>query len=727
MSKTEQQEFDLHITGMTCASCVSRVEKKLGKVAGVESASVNLATERARVVTNTKLNPQILRDAVIDAGYGAEIITDNKPQTETNHDAEKLRLMIAVILTIPFWVMMGSEFIGQHLMLPTLLQFGLASVVQLWLGARFYVSGYKAVKNLAGNMDLLVAIGTSAAYGLSVYLWLRGQPHLYFEASTTVITLVLLGKWLESKARRQTSQAISALQKLRPDTAKVLVNGVETDTAYEQIKVGDLVVVRSGERIAVDGVIAQGQCHVDESMLTGESKQASKAEGDTVIGGSINLDGLITVRTVKIGAEATLSRIIQLVENAQMNKPEIQRLVDKVSAIFVPVVLVIALITLVGWLLVGANWEQAILNMVAVLVIACPCALGLATPTAIMVGTGVAAKQGILIKDANALETAHRIKCVAFDKTGTLTEGKPKLLAFKAYAMDENSLLTLAASIEHASEHPLAKALMEQAESRNLTLQPVQETKVVAGNGLQARIGEQIFYLGKQRWMTELGLDTSPVAADVQAQEGATISLIAEESNGVKRIIGMLAFGDAIKPVASEAIRRLHALEIKTVLISGDNAQSAQLVANKLGIDTVYAEQSPETKSVLIGELKSTGETIAMVGDGINDAPALASADISFAMSSGTDVAMHTADVTLMRSNPSLVADAIDISQKTYSKIKQNLFWAFIYNLVGIPLAALGMLSPVVAGGAMALSSLSVVSNALLLQRWKPKKNTEQA
>ncbi len=717
----ETQHIDLHITGMSCASCVARVEKKLSKVAGVHGASVNLSTERARVLVSADVDPQALRNAVIDAGYGAEIISDQQPVTEPAHDREKWHLLLAIALTIPFWLMMALEFAGQHFMLAGEVQLVLASIIQLWLGARFYIAGYKAAKNLAGNMDLLVAIGTSAAYGLSIYLWWQDEVHLYFEASSTVITLVLLGKWLESKARRQTSQAISALQKLRPDTASVLVDGKEVETVYQLLKVGDLVRVRAGERIASDGVITEGQCHVDESLLTGESKQASKSVGDSVIGGSINLDGLITVQLSRVGNETMLSRIIQLVEDAQMNKPEIQKLVDKVSAIFVPVVLVVALVTLLGWLSVGADWEHAIINTVSVLVIACPCALGLATPTAVMVGTGVAAKHGILIKDANALETAHRIKTVAFDKTGTLTEGKPKLLGSRAYGVDEQTLLALAAAAESGSEHPLAKALAEQAEAQGISLPPATEVQVVAGKGLRATVGERTLAIGKLRWMQELGSETTMLASDVEAYPGATISLVADLSSTPPVVIGLLAFGDAIKPSATDAISSLHALAIKTVLISGDNTQAASAVAQQLGIDEVYAEQSPETKSSLIKRLKKGEVTIAMVGDGINDAPALASADIGFAMSGGTDVAMHTADITLMRSDPALVADAIDISQKTYNKIKQNLFWAFIYNLVGIPLAALGMLSPVVAGGAMALSSVSVVTNTLLLQRWKKK------
>jgi len=713
--------IDLAITGMTCASCVNRVEKSLLKVPGVATASVNLATEKAHVQLNQTVSPELLTQAVANAGYEASVIDlAARPLPEAEfHDG--LYVAISALLTAPLVISMLTELaFGHQYRLTGVWQLILATPVQFWLGARFYKAGWKAAVQLSGNMDLLVALGTSAAYGLSVYLLYNGAHHLYFEASATVITLVMLGKWLEKKAKRQTTEAIRALQKLRPETATIKRHDDEITLPIEEVRVGDIVLIRPGERIPVDGLLREGITHVDESLLTGESAPIKKISGSHVTGGSINLDSLITVETTAIGTETTLARIVRLVEDAQTGKPEIQRLVDKVSAIFVPVVLLIALITLGTWLLIG-NWEQAIINAVSVLVIACPCALGLATPTAIMAGTGVAARHGILIKDADMLELAHRIQYVAFDKTGTLTEGKPTVLYAKA-SSDDNlpALIYKAAAIEHGSPHPLAAAVMRYAQEQEVTIpKEVSRASTVAGKGAQAIINNQTVYFGNARWMQALGVDISSLQADadvLQAQ-GNTISWLAEEG----RLLGFLAFGDQIKSSAKAAIERLHALNIKVMLITGDNPVSAAFVTHVLGIDEFYAEQAPEDKAHTVSLLKAQERVIAMVGDGVNDAPALAVADVSFAMSSGTDVAMHTAAATLMRPDPMLVADAIDISKRTYRKIKQNLFWAFLYNLIGIPLAAMGILNPVIAGAAMALSSVSVVTNALTLRNWKPK------
>ena len=492
-----------------------------------------------------------------------------------------------------------------------------------------------------------------------------------------------------------------------------------------QVAVGDLIVVRPGERIAVDGEIIEGATQVDESLITGESLPVNKHEGDRVTGGAVNAEGLIVVRTTAVGAESTLARIVRMVESAQAKKAPIQRLVDQVSAVFVPVVIGIACITLLGWGLLSGNWEAAILNAVAVLVIACPCALGLATPTAIMVGTGAAARHGILIKDAEALEVAHQVKMVAFDKTGTLTEGKPEVVALEpGTGTTRDALLAWSAAIQAGSEHPLAKAVSALALKEQVSVAAATEVRAVAGRGMSAVVQGRELRLGSPRFMQELKVDVSAFAERAQAleAEGRTVSWLADVTSA-PQLLGLLAFGDTLKASAAPAIASLHALGIQTALVTGDNQGSAEAVAKQLGIDIVHYQVLPEDKAASVGQLKAKvqdkGGRVAMVGDGINDAPALAAADVGIAMSTGTDVAMHAAGITLMRGNPALVADAIAVSRRTYAKIRQNLFWAFIYNLVGIPLAAFGLLSPVIAGAAMAFSSVSVVMNALLLRRWK--------
>lgn len=721
-----EQTVQLSIEGMTCASCVARVEKALLKVPGVTSAQVNLATETAEVkLASRDLDVSALTAAVAKAGYAARAIAEGKRQGEAVKGGnEWWPVAVAAVLSIPLVIPMAAMLFGIEWMLPGWVQFALATPVQFWLGARFYRSGWKALKARAGNMDLLVALGTSAGYGLSVYQLLvhgdHGMAHLYFEASAVVITLVLLGKWLETRAKRQTTEAIRALNALRPETARVRRDGQDQEMPISQVLTGDLVVIRPGERVPVDGVVVEGASQIDESLITGESLPVAKHEGDQVTGGSVNAEGLLLVKTTAIGAESTLARIVRLVESAQAKKAPIQRLVDKVSEVFVPVVIGIALVTLLGWGLTTGNWENAILNAVAVLVIACPCALGLATPTAIMAGTGVAARHGILIKDAEALEIAHSVKVVAFDKTGTLTEGKPELVA--ADAVDGNRLAFLAASasIQAGSEHPLARAVMDAAVQEGAQLTSASKVRAIAGRGMAAVVAQRDLRLGSSRFMDELGVGLGPLsgrAAELQAQ-GRTVSWVADITDQPV-LLGLLAFGDAVKPTAALAIAKLHEQGVRSVLVTGDNRGSAQAVGKQLGIDEIRAEVLPEDKARIVGELKAGGVIVAMVGDGINDAPALAAADVGIAMSTGTDVAMHAAGVTLMRGNPALVADAIDISRRTYAKIRQNLFWAFIYNVVGVPLAAFGLLSPMVAGAAMAFSSVSVVTNALMLRRWK--------
>ena len=720
-----EEEIDLAIEGMTCASCAGRVEKALLKVPGVAAAAVNLATESARVSASRGIDVGALLKAVDKAGYHAARAGKGKETADKPQSHGGRAVIAAAILSLPLTVPMLLELGGGHYMLPGWLQWLLATPVQFWLGARFYRAGWKAVKAGAGNMDLLVALGTSAAYGLSVYQLLahegHGMPHLYFEASAVVITLVLLGKWLEARAKRQTAAAIRALQALRPASARVRRDGVDADIAVEQVRVGDLVVVRPGERIAVDGVVEEGASHVDESLITGESLPVARQAGDKVTGGAINGDGLLLVRTGAIGAETALARIIRLVESAQAAKAPIQRLVDKVSAVFVPVVLLIALATFAGWWLAGAHAEAAIINAVAVLVIACPCALGLATPAAIMAGTGVGARHGILIKDAEALEVAHSVNTVVFDKTGTLTVGKPALVELEPCGIERRELLQLAAAIQNGSEHPLARAVTTRAAADDVDVPPAADLRALPGRGLAATVAGMDLRLGSSRLMQELGIDLAPLQARAGelAEGGHTVSWLASVGPSA-RLLGLLAFGDQLKDSARDAVSRLHALGVETVLLTGDNRGSAAAVGRALGIREVVAEVLPEDKTGKVAELKRSGRIVAMVGDGINDAPALAAADVGIAMATGTDVAMHAAGVTLMRGDPALVADAIDISRRTYRKIRQNLFWAFIYNLVGIPLAALGMLNPVVAGAAMAFSSVSVISNALLLRRWKP-------
>jgi Cu+-exporting ATPase len=727
------QTTTLNIKGMTCASCVGRVEKALLRVPGVIVASVNLATETARIEALQTVDARAVLSAVKAAGYEAALpsLVATSAPTSGLRITDDHAWKIAALLSFPLVVPMLASLIGVQINVPGWVQLLLATPVQFWLGARFYKAGWKALKAGSGNMDLLVALGTSAGYGLSVFQLAsphasHGTPHYYFEASAVVITLVLLGKWLESRAKQQTASAIKALQALQPAVARVRQSDQDIDVPINEVKLGDVVVIKPGERVPVDGVILEGQTHMDESMITGESLPVPKHADEKVTGGAINGEGLILVQTQAVGTETTLARIIRLVENAQAAKAPIQRLVDKVSAVFVPVVIVLALLTFAGWWWYNGDIQQAIINAVAVLVIACPCALGLATPTAIIAGTGVAAQHGILIKDAEALEIAHQINTVVFDKTGTLTLGKPVLIAQVAVQGNEQEFLTLVAAVQSGSEHPLARAIMEAAHQRRLQIPTPTNVQALPGRGLAASVNGRKLSLGNTRLMQELMVDLGNLTdqAETLESQGNTISWLVElgEKN---QLLGLLAFGDEIKPEAQFAVSELHRLGIKTVMITGDNAGSARRVAGQLGIQQVLANVLPGDKADAVNQLKKNHQTVAMVGDGINDAPALAAADVGIAMATGSDVAMHTAGITLMRSNPALVADAIDISRRTYAKIQQNLFWAFIYNLIGIPLAAFGFLNPMLAGAAMAFSSVSVVANALLLKRWKPAKRND--
>ncbi|MGI9218550.1 MAG: heavy metal translocating P-type ATPase [Hydrogenophaga sp.] len=773
-SSNSSCQIDLGIGGMTCASCVTRVEKVLKKQPGVSGATVNLATESARITLAGPDDTQtlaLLKRAVRDAGYEPRAMDapdEVSPAGWLGVPQDFWPVLAGLLLSAPLALPMVGDLFGQHWMLPAWLQFALATPVQFWLGARFYKAGWHALKALTGNMELLVSIGTTAGWALSTWLWLKAEAgemvHLYYEGSAVVITLVLLGKWLEARAKRQTTSAIRALQALRPEHAHLVPDGVKrtemTDVPVDELLPGDIIRVLPGERFAADGELLLGHTQADESMLTGEAMPVPKQPGDAVTGGSLNGEGSVEVKVRAVGAQSVLAQIIALVQDAQAGKAPVQRLVDQVAAVFVPVVLVIALITLGGWLWSGARVEDALLHAVAVLVIACPCALGLATPAAIMAGTGVAARHGILIKDAQALELAHRVDTVAFDKTGTLTEGHPRLLRIEGVAgVDEVAVLQAAAAMQAQSAHPLARAVLDAARERGVNAGAAEDVQAVAGRGSQGMVQGARLALGSQRWMAELGVALEPLAAAVQTAqtEGATVSLLASQgADGRWSPLALLAFGDEPKAGAAQAIATLRAQGLRLFMVSGDNVAAARAMAARLGLrddaGEVIAEVLPGDKAAVIARLKQGGHidpapgrpkpdqpprgaatraaaergghVVLMIGDGVNDAPALAAADVGMAMShaqgGSSDVAMHAAGITLMRGDPALVAAALDISRRTVRKIRQNLFWAFAYNAAGIPLAALGYLSPVLAGAAMALSSVSVVSNALLLKRWQP-------
>jgi Cu+-exporting ATPase len=720
----------LEIDGMTCASCVRRVEKALLSVPGVTASAVNLATESARVEGQIT-DPEPLLRAVERAGYVARLKNPSAAAATQTAASDTLRrdLVIATVLTLPLVAPMLLLPLGIHAMPPGWLQFVLATPVQFWIGWRYYRGAWSALRAGSGNMDVLVALGTTAGYFLSVWHLVdpasRGGAALYFEASAAIITLVLLGKWMEARAKRDASSAIRALQELRPAVARIQRDdGTEVEWPVERVRAGDRLVVRPGERLPVDGVIAEGQTHVDESMLTGEPLPVSKSPGERVTGGSINAEGRLVVTAASSAAEGTLSRIVRLVEDAQLRKPPIQRLVDRVSAVFVPVVVLIAGFTLIGWGLSTGDWERALVTAVSVLVIACPCALGLATPTAIMAGTGMAARHGILVRDADALEGAAHLRTVAFDKTGTLTEGRPRLAGLYAAVGPRSEALALAAAVQAGSEHPFGRAVVSAAQTERLMPPQAEGMRAVPGRGVEAQVAGRRYALGSDAWMDELGVGRAVLreAAHAAAGKGFSVSWLAEVGGDTPALVALLVFGDTLRPEAAAAIAALTQAGIRPALVTGDHALAAAAIAAAVGLppDAVHAGVLPEGKARLITELGERG-TVAMVGDGINDAPALAAARVGIAMGSGSDVAMETAGITLMRPDPRLVADAIDLSRRTLSKMRQNLFWAFIYNVIGIPLAAAGLLNPIIAAAAMALSSVSVVGNTLLLKRWTPR------
>lgn len=690
----KRASIQLNVQGMTCASCVGRVERALKKDARVLSLSVNLATEKAQVTFDESLiQEKEIISLIQGAGYEA---STEKKEIPSSH---KTDLICAFALTLP---MLFSMLVGYDLNPWT--QLLLSTPVQFIFGRSFYRAAWRALKSLSGNMELLVVIGTSAAYFLSLYLVFQStHPHaLYFESSATIISFVLLGKYLEAKAKRKTTEALRELEKLLPLNA----------ASYKK---DDLISIRPGERMPVDGIIIEGFSQADESLITGEGLPVFKGPGDKIVGGSINGEGVLKIKVTAVGSETALARIIRLVEEAQVNKAPIQRVVDKVSSFFVPSVLVIALITLIMTKISSGQWEEAILHAVAVLVIACPCALGLATPTAILVGTGLAAKKGILIKDAEALEHAQKITLVAFDKTGTLTEGKPSVSKIYSDKISESEFLSLSASLQTGSEHPLAHAILKLAREKQIQIPQAKSLKALPGRGIEGEIGGEFYILGSHRILEKAEMDSKIIKFKHDCEiQGESISYLIKKSS--HDILGLVSFHDELKAEAHQAVEHLKEMGIKTVLLTGDNQGSALKLQSSLNLSEIHSELLPENKSTFIQRFKKD-HFVAMVGDGINDAPALALAHVGIAMSTGTDVAMHSSGITLMRGNPNLISDAIKISKRTYRKIKQNLFWAFIFNVVGIPLAALGHLNPMLAGAAMALSSFCVIANTLLLKR----------
>ncbi len=715
---------ELSVGGMTCAACATRIEKQLNRLPGVE-AVVNLAAEKAHIrFVPGMVDAETLVSVVERTGFKATVSTDDsRVQEKARKDAiyhhELRQFWISVALTLPlaaqmFW-MFGGEG-GHQDVLPRWLQLLLATPVQLWIGKRFYVGAFHALRGGTGNMDVLVALGTGMAWLFSLVVTLGNlHQHVYFEASAMVITLVLMGKILEARAKAKTSAAIEALVRLQPQTAVVERGGRQTEVPVATLIPGDVFLVKPGESIPVDGEVIGGESSADESMLTGESLPVAKVSGDRVFAATVNLHGLVRCRATGVGSHTLLAGIIRLVEQAQGSKAPVQRLADRVAAVFVPIVTAIATITFTGWWFFDGDVANAIVNSVAVLVIACPCALGLATPTAIMVGTGQGARLGILIRNASALELAERIDILAVDKTGTLTEGRPAVTNLvPADGVRSDELLRLAASLEQGSAHPLAAAVVTRA--GGLDLEMPAEFRDVAGKGVSGRVGGALVMAGSPEWLGESGI----AVPDPGILQAAGCSVVAVARDGCP--LGLIAISDPIRAGSRAAVERMRAMGIDVVMITGDNAGTASAIAREAGVARFEAGVMPAGKADAVNRLRCGGKRVGMAGDGINDAPALAAADVSFAMGAGSDVAMATSDITLMRNDLGAVPDAISLSRATLKKIRQNLFWAFVYNVIGIPLAAFGLLNPVVAGAAMAMSSVSVVSNSLLLRRWKPER-----
>jgi Cu+-exporting ATPase len=737
--ETNIQTITLPVEGMTCASCVARVEKSLTHLAGVQNAAVNLATEKATVKFDPSLvKPEQMAKAVEVAGY--KLILPSASDASIPSDGSdgylklKREFIFSAALTLPVMVLsmismtdwfisespLGMEEVNKILFLAT-------TVVMFVAGKRFFSVAWKLAKRFETDMNTLVAVGTGVAYLYSSIVvlfpdWLPKSVNtmdVYFDTAATIITLILLGKVLEARAKRRASDAMKKLMSIQPKTAHVKRNGVFLDIAVDDVAAGDTIMVRPGEKIPVDGIIESGNTALDESMMTGESIPVHKKKGERVIGGTINTTGSIEFRATAVGKETMLAQVIRLVEEAQGSKAPIQSLADTIASIFVPVVMSISILTFVaGFALGNLDFTHAMIHAIAVLIIACPCALGLATPTAIMVGTGRGAALGVLIKNAVSLERAGSVSTVVFDKTGTITEGKPSVVAAVSLnGFSEEELLTLSASVEYHSEHPLSKAIVEYAGKKNIVLQPVSSFLANPGFGITGKVNGKSVVIGKEMFMRESLINISSAEETVInfQKEGKTVILVGVE----RKLAGVIAIADTVRATSKEAIQQLHSMNIKVALLTGDNKTTAEAIAKEVGVDTVVANVLPKEKAEFIKQLQAKGEVVAMVGDGINDAPALAQAQISMAMASGTDVAMETADVALMRHDLVAVVRAIVLSQRTMRTIKENLFWAFIYNVIGIPLAAFGMLSPTVAAAAMAFSSVSVVTNSLRLKNTK--------
>lgn len=721
-----EERIELSLSGMTCAACATRIEKVLSKTDGVIQANVNLASEKATVkYINGKTDVDTLIGRVKKTGY------DAKPAVKENADAEKAvkeqqykkqrnAFIIGAFISIPFLVAMIGEFTGNHaLMMPGWLQFLLATIVQFTIGWRFIRGAYNSLRGGSANMDVLVALGTLAAYLYSTALLLTGtEGGFYFEASVIIITLIILGKVLEARAKGQTSEALKKLMGLQAKTAHVIRNGETVDVPVEDVESGDLLLIKAGEKIPVDGEIVEGQTSVDESMLTGESLPVEKEQGDMLIGATINKHGSVKMKATKVGKDTALSQIIRMVEEAQGSKAPIQNLADKISGIFVPIVIGIAILTFLITFYF-TDFSAALVSAVAVLVIACPCALGLATPTAIMVGTGKGAEHGVLIKGAEYLQLIRNVDAIVLDKTGTITKGEPEVTDVMAFGLDKDELLRLVASAETGSEHPLGQSIIQKAKEKKIQLSDATNFEAVPGHGIYASIDGKRLAVGNKKLMErdDILLESYKTEIEALEEKGKTVMMAAEDGS----LLGYVAVADTVKKTSWQAIRELKALGIEVIMMTGDNERTAQAIAAEVGVDRVLAEVLPEGKAEQVEKLKQEGKRVAMVGDGINDAPALATADVGIAIGTGTDIAIEAADITLMSGDLLAIVETIQLSQATMRKIKQNLAWAFGYNILLIPVAAFGLLNPILAGAAMAFSSVSVVTNTLFLKRWKPR------
>lgn len=715
----------LHISGMSCVSCAGSVEKVLRKVPGVTDVSINFATSQAVIHTNTAVESKELVAAVASAGYRAHVISEGQHGHAHHHVDEEERVhfwrfIVALIFTLPLFLQMFGMLFGLHSELPAWMQALLATVVQFACGWQFYTASYRSAKLGSANMDLLIAVGTTAAYVFSMVVWLYGLPqHLYFESSSGIITLILFGRWLEAKSKKRASEAIQKLLMLQPKKALVERDGQFIEVSSDELNPGAVILIRPGEGIPADAQVIQGESSVDEAMLTGESMPVSKHPGKKIFAGTVNQNGSLKAKVIHGSQETTLAAIVRLIDQAQNSKAPVQRFADAVSEVFVPVVLVISLLTFLGWWWFGAGISTALINSVAVLIIACPCALGLATPTVILVSSGRAAGSGIIFKDAAALELVRKMQIAALDKTGTVTEGHPTVSdVIPVGEVSEKTFLEIIHALEINSQHPLAKAIVDYAKERGFRGQPSLINFVsFPGKGVSADIEGKRYVLGSVRFSTEEGLKLNTSLLERLESEGKTISVLWQGG----RVLGYIAVGDRLRETSVQAIDAMHKMGIETVLLTGDHKRTASAVAAKAGIKRYYSDILPEEKAQIVKELKSGGQIVGMIGDGINDAPALATASIGFAIGAGTDIAIEASDVTLIRSDLMSVVQAVELSKATFRKIQQNLFFAFIYNILGIPLAALGLLNPLVAAAAMSLSSVSVIFNALLLKRWEPK------